>query len=199
MWRVFFKTFFTRAYRREVLRKTLHNPPRGPNPPQTSGEESLVRAVRTAQGGRILLKTQDLTSKAGRALVSRRTAFPSALDTGTAKLVQVARPWASPSDRLPLHSSGSFRLSFWPTRSMNGGAMHIDFTRPYFNMNIEACRAAGARGGRRSARNRRLREVHQPPQSTQIGEPHLETAAEAIAALDARFPWLRGAEHREAR
>ena len=72
--------------------------------------------------------------------------------------------------------------------------MNLDHDRPYFNMSIAACRRAGAMGGRRAARNRRLRKSVQ----TERIEVHLETAAEAIAALDAQFPWLRGAERRDA-
>ncbi len=74
--------------------------------------------------------------------------------------------------------------------------MYIDFTRPYFNMSIEGCRAAGARGGRRSARNRRLRKSRETTAARVIIEPDMETAAEAIARIDALCPWLRGAEIR---
>ena len=58
--------------------------------------------------------------------------------------------------------------------------------------------ADGARGGRAQARNRRFLQFKQPQQvpiAAQLEAP-LETAAEAIAALDAQFPWLHGAEKR---
>jgi hypothetical protein len=71
--------------------------------------------------------------------------------------------------------------------------MNIDHAAPYFNMNIAACRAAGARGGRQSAWSRRLRKAAEIPAAT-ISEPPSETAAEAIVRIDALCPWLRGVE-----
>ena len=78
---------------------------------------------------------------------------------------------------------------------MNGRAMNIDYTKPYFNMSIAACRTAGAIGGRRSARNRRFRMAGQPP-SVPETDPDRETMAEATARIDALCPWLRGVEIR---
>lgn len=74
---------------------------------------------------------------------------------------------------------------------------------PYilFDKSPEQLRELGARGGRTSARNRRLRLLTQPPvpaPMAAVPEPEEETAAEAIAALDAQFSWLRGAEQRTA-
>src|SRR5690348_3423583 len=83
-------------------------------------------------------------------------------------------------------------------RSMNRGAMNLDYSRPYFNMSVAACRKAGGRGGRRSATSRRLRQTSQVPVQTET-EPQVETAAEAIARIDALCPWLRGAEGRSTR
>jgi hypothetical protein len=61
----------------------------------------------------------------------------------------------------------------------------------------------GAFGGRAFARNQRLRRLALLPSPTQssaaIAEPRSETAAQAIATLDAQFPWLRGAEKRHPR
>jgi hypothetical protein len=37
LWRVYFKHFSIRAYVREFLRKTHHNPPPQPNPPPSGG------------------------------------------------------------------------------------------------------------------------------------------------------------------
>lgn len=72
--------------------------------------------------------------------------------------------------------------------------MNIDHTKPYFNMTISACRAAGARGGRRSGRTRRLRASAQPG-VTAASRPavELETAHQASMLLDEQFPHLRNA------
>ena len=53
-------------------------------------------------------------------------------------------------------------------------------------------RRAGARGRRATARNRHTRQrvATAPPRAI----ARAETTAEAITALDAQFPWLRGAE-----
>jgi hypothetical protein len=68
-----------------------------------------------------------------------------------------------------------------------------------FNKSREQVRLLGARGGRTFARNQRVRRraliaLPQPPIPSlpAIGIP----MAESIAMLDARFPWLRGAEKR---
>ncbi|HEV3200336.1 MAG TPA: hypothetical protein VGZ73_20670 [Bryobacteraceae bacterium] len=71
--------------------------------------------------------------------------------------------------------------------------------RPYlrFHQTPAQLRRVAARGGRATARNRRARmraaPVPPPPAVAQT-EPHAETVAQAIAALDSQFPWLRGAE-----
>jgi hypothetical protein len=68
---------------------------------------------------------------------------------------------------------------------------------PYilFNQSPEDLRRIGARGGRAYGRNRRgLRaQGHRPLEAVERPVPSLETAAEAIAALDAQFSWLQGA------
>jgi hypothetical protein len=74
--------------------------------------------------------------------------------------------------------------------------MTLDHERPYFHLTIAGCRRVGALGGRRSAQNRKLRQASQVHASQENAEVPLETAAEAIAALDRQFPWLRGAERR---
>ena len=71
--------------------------------------------------------------------------------------------------------------------------MTIDHTRPYFNMDIHACRIAGARGGRRSARTRRRRLAEPSVSTASYAEPEVETAHQASMLLDERFPHLRGA------
>jgi len=77
--------------------------------------------------------------------------------------------------------------------------MDINHTKPLFNLSVARCRAAGARGGRRSAEARRQRRPAQPPTLTSISlELKRETAHEASLLLDANFPWLKGAWIRSA-
>jgi hypothetical protein len=78
--------------------------------------------------------------------------------------------------------------------------MNLDYTKPYFNMTLTACRSAGARGGRRSARSRRLLALPQPVvAAASHPEVELETAHEASLMLDAQFPHLRNAWPRRVR
>jgi hypothetical protein len=68
-----------------------------------------------------------------------------------------------------------------------------------FHQTAAQLRRVAARGGRTSARNRRarLRTASIPARRTVPPPPPLaETTAAAIAALDAQFPWLRGAGRR---
>jgi hypothetical protein len=72
---------------------------------------------------------------------------------------------------------------------------------PYllFHQSPEQLRRIGARGGKAQARNRRDRlggEPHRPPPRVTPLLPASQSTAAAIAALDAQFPWLRGAEKR---
>lgn len=63
-----------------------------------------------------------------------------------------------------------------------------------FNKSLEQARHLGARGGRTYARNQRARRARlpiPPPVAPPRRVPR-ETAAEAILALDAQFPWLLG-------
>ncbi len=65
-----------------------------------------------------------------------------------------------------------------------------------FNKSVSQCRSLGARGGRTHGRNLRARRALLPPPSAAVpccAVPR-ETTARAIAVLDARFPWLHGAE-----
>ena len=72
---------------------------------------------------------------------------------------------------------------------------------PYtlFNKSPLELRLIGARGGRTFGRNHRRRRalaaVPPLPVPSRVPPPQPNTA-EAIALLDARFPWLRGAELR---
>jgi hypothetical protein len=67
-----------------------------------------------------------------------------------------------------------------------------------FNKSLEQARGLGARGGRAHARNQRARRARMPaPLATvPLRLAPRETTAQAIAVLDAQFPWLRGAEKR---
>ena len=74
---------------------------------------------------------------------------------------------------------------------------------PYllFNQAPEQLRRIGARGGKAQARNRRARlraQTQAQPHPQAVLPPRAQTAAQAIAVLDAQFPWLYGAEKRRA-
>jgi len=87
---------------------------------------------------------------------------------------------------------------------MNGHAKGAPMTPfPYllFNQSPEQLRRIGARGGKAQARNRRARLQAQPQAQTPPGailHPLAQTANQSIAALDAQFPWLCGAEKHRA-
>jgi hypothetical protein len=81
---------------------------------------------------------------------------------------------------------------------MNSNAMNFNFGVPYHHKTIEQCRAIGARGGRRSAMNRRQRHLA-PPSVPSRPAPDPETVHEASMLLDRQFPWLRGAERQTPR
>jgi hypothetical protein len=70
-----------------------------------------------------------------------------------------------------------------------------------FNQSPEDLRRIGARGGRAYGRNRRDLRAQRPKPLEAVARPvpQLETTAEAIAALDAQFSWLRGAGDRTSR
>jgi hypothetical protein len=77
--------------------------------------------------------------------------------------------------------------------------MNLEFGTPYHHKTITECRVIGRLGGLRSARNRLLRKLGQPPAPAPISlEPKRETAHEASLLLDANFPWLKGAWIRSA-
>jgi hypothetical protein len=65
-----------------------------------------------------------------------------------------------------------------------------------FSKSLEQARHLGARGGRTYARNQRARRARRPipPPVEPPRRVPRETAAEAIFALDAQFPWLQAAE-----
>jgi hypothetical protein len=62
-----------------------------------------------------------------------------------------------------------------------------------FNKSPEELRRLGSRGGRAYGRNQRARRraaEQTAPHAVPTSAPSHETAAEAIAALEAQFPWL---------
>src|ERR1039457_4301846 len=73
-----------------------------------------------------------------------------------------------------------------------------DPTYILFNKTLEQARRLGARGGRAHACNQRARRARMPTPLTTVPLrlARRETPAQAIAVLDAQFPWLRGAEKR---
>ena len=105
---------------------------------------------------------------------------------------------ASPSVRLFLLAAVVIPLSSLPKRAFIE-EMTIDHTRPYFNLDRQGCRLAGAIGGRCAARNRRLRRLAEMPlPATRPVEPEVETTHQASLLLDQRFPHLRGTGSRRA-
>src|ERR1700722_9033774 len=91
---------------------------------------------------------------------------------------------------------------------MNGHAKRstmTDFSYLLFNQSPEQLRRIGSRGGKAQARNRRacLLTQHEAQPCGAVLHPMPErplpqTATQAIAALDAQFPWLCDAEKRRA-
>jgi|HubBroStandDraft_2_1064218.scaffolds.fasta_scaffold797539_2 hypothetical protein len=76
-----------------------------------------------------------------------------------------------------------------------------DYSYILFNKTPLQLRLLGARGGKAFGRNQRLRRALLPtptPATASLPAVPRHTAAEAVAELDALFPWLRGAEKREA-
>jgi hypothetical protein len=65
-----------------------------------------------------------------------------------------------------------------------------------FRQTAAQVRRHGARGGRATARNRRLRPAAVPSARPAVQRSSAETTARAITALDTQFPWLSGCEKR---
>jgi hypothetical protein len=101
-----------------------------------------------------------------------------------------------------------FLLLLSPFHGINGHAKRrtmTDFSYLLFNQSPEQLRRIGARGGKAQARNRRARLLthYEAQPCGAVLHPMPEhplplTATQAIAALDAQFPWLCGAEKRRA-
>ena len=73
-----------------------------------------------------------------------------------------------------------------------------DYSHILFHQTPLQLRLIGARGGRKYGRNQRARRALLPP-SPAVPPPVApgESTAQAVAILDARFPWLRRAEKRD--
>jgi hypothetical protein len=79
-------------------------------------------------------------------------------------------------------------------------------TRPvypyiFFNKSPLQLRRIGALGGKAYGRNQRARSALVPttPTPVPLRAARRQTTAEAVAVLDARFPWLRSVEQRRSR
>jgi hypothetical protein len=70
-----------------------------------------------------------------------------------------------------------------------------------FNKSLPELRLLGQRGGRRYGRNQRIRRALMPPvvPSVPVRRVPGQTTAQAIALLDAQFPWLSGTENQSSR
>jgi hypothetical protein len=108
---------------------------------------------------------------------------------------------SSAQHHLPVVTEGAerpfFGLHVFSIRAMNVVSQDTMTDRLYtFNISPEQLRRLGARGGRAYGRNQRARRAlfRTPPEAVPPRAAPPATAAESIAVLDARFPWLRGAE-----
>ena len=95
----------------------------------------------------------------------------------------------------PAKGAGNQRLiGVW------NGPTAIKHIYPYtlFNKSPLQLRRIGALGGKAHGRNQRARRalMPSPPAATPLRSAPRQSTAEAVAALDARFPWLRRAEKR---
>ena len=73
-----------------------------------------------------------------------------------------------------------------------------DYSHILFHKTPSQLRLLGARGGRAYGRNQRVRRALLPPcLAAPLPVAPGESTAQAVAALDARFPWLRRAEKRQ--
>jgi hypothetical protein len=79
-------------------------------------------------------------------------------------------------------------------------AIRIRHIYPYvlFNKSPLELRRIGALGGKAHGRNQRARRalMPAPPAATPLRSAPQQSTADDVAALDFRFPWLRGAEKR---
>jgi hypothetical protein len=70
-----------------------------------------------------------------------------------------------------------------------------DYSHILFNKTLSQLRLLGARGGRACGRNQRARRARLPtPPAVRLPVLPGESTSQAVALLDARFPWLHCAE-----
>jgi hypothetical protein len=97
----------------------------------------------------------------------------------------------------PIGADGKQPARFWngPT-----GAKQL-YPYTLFNKSPMQLRLLGARGGRAYGRNLRARRalMPTPAEAAPLCATLAQSTAEAVAVLDAQFPWLCGAEHRRSR
>ena len=100
----------------------------------------------------------------------------------------------NPADSIPADNQ---RL----TGVWNRTAFRHIYPNALFNKSPLQLRRIGALGGKAYARNQRARRALMPTPAavTPLGSAPRQSTAEAVAALDARFPWLRFAEKRRSR
>ena len=98
----------------------------------------------------------------------------------------------SPADSIP--ADNQRRIGVW----YGPAAIRHIYPSTLFNKSPLQLRRIGALGGKACARNQRARRalMPTPPPATPLDGAPRQSTAEAVAALDARFPWLRCAEKR---
>jgi hypothetical protein len=111
---------------------------------------------------------------------------------------------ASPFHRKYLRAKTNLSLLVVPTSEHECGVPETTMADPsyiLFNKTLEQARQLGARGGRAYASNQRARRARMPAPipTVPVRLAPRETTAEAIAVLDAQFPWLRDAGKRTSR
>ena len=81
---------------------------------------------------------------------------------------------------------------------VSGKDTMADYSHILFNKTPSQLRLLGARGGRAYGRNQRARRALLPPcLAVPLPVARGESTAQAVATLDARFPWLHRAEKRD--
>jgi hypothetical protein len=85
-----------------------------------------------------------------------------------------------------------------PTGIWNRTALRHVYPHALFNKSPLQLRRIGALGGKAHGRNQRARRalMPTPPAATPLGSAARQSTADAVAVLDAQFPWLRCVERR---
>jgi hypothetical protein len=130
---------------------------------------------------------------------SKNTSAARAQPGGMRGEERIALAWG-PTESVPGAPQDDFGLPVFLTRGNECGVRRDTMTDRFYTFHTtpEQLRRVGARGGRAYGRNRRARRapLATPPGIVPPRTAPPATTAESIAALDARFPWLRGAEKR---